>query len=71
MDELMSARLAICKKCPLYKDGPFGPICDSSKFMNEAGEISYSPKEGFKRGCNCLLRQKSANPANHCIWNKW
>lgn len=70
MDELLNARLKVCKKCPLYKEGPFGAVCDSSKYMNEKGDISYIPKDGYIKGCNCILRRKAANPANHCVCGK-
>lgn len=71
MNELMLSRLEICKKCPLYKKGTFGPTCDSDKYMNYEDEISYLPKPGYKRGCGCLLRQKALNPNSHCQFKKW
>ena len=41
-------RLAICKKCKLVKlDTEYGPVCDSSKYMNpETGEVSRLPHTG-------------------------
>ena len=69
--EIIDVRLGICKQCPLYKESAFGPVCDSDKYMNNKSEISYISKDGFKRGCGCLIRQKSANPSNHCTFGKW
>lgn len=51
-------RLDICEQCKLVKMDPvYGPICDSSKYMNPAtGEISRLPKAGWIRGCACRLK---------------
>ena len=69
--ELVDKRLEICKACPLYKETVFGAVCNSKLYINEEGETSYIPKEGYKKGCNCILRRKAANPGNHCIIGKW
>lgn len=71
MTEKALERVAICKKCPLYKEGVFGPTCDSEKYMNYKDETSYWPKEGYKKGCGCLVRQKAMNPNSHCAFKKW
>ena len=63
--------MEICKACPLYKETAFGAVCNPKLYINEAGETSYIPKEGYKKGCNCILRRKAANPGNHCIIGKW
>ena len=68
--ELVDKRLEICKACPLYKDTAFGGVCNPKLYINEEGETSYIPKEGYKKGCNCILRRKAANPGNHCIIGK-
>ena len=68
--ELVDKRLEICKACPLYKETAFGAVCNSKLYINEEGETSYIPKEGYKKGCNCILRRKAANPGNHCIIGK-
>ena len=69
--ELIEKRLEICKSCPLYKETAFGAVCNPKLYINEAGETSYIPKEGYKKGCNCILRRKAANLGNHCIIGKW
>jgi len=71
MSDLVDARLAICRDCPLYKVGNFGPVCDSKKYINREGDVRWLPKDGYTRGCGCLLKQKAANAANHCIIKKW
>ena len=69
--ELVDKRLEICKACPLYKETAFGAVCNPKLYINKAGETSYTPKEGYKKGCNCILRRKASNPGNHCIIGKW
>lgn len=72
IEQLSEKRLAICKDCPLYKEDPYGPICNPKKYFNpETEEVSYFPKDGFVKGCNCRLVQKSRNPSNHCVVEKW
>ena len=71
MSELSEKRLAICKECPLYKESILGPVCDPNKYINKDGKVSYLPKPGYKKGCNCLLLRKTINPNNHCIALKW
>ena len=66
-------RLAICKKCKLVKlDTEYGPVCDSSKYMNpETGEVSRLPHTGWIRGCSCRLAWKTKNPSARCVAGKW
>lgn len=65
-------RMAICKKCPLYKKTIFGEICNSSLWLNpETNEVSNYAKNGWIRGCNCRLVYKTHSPESHCIAKKW
>lgn len=66
-------KLKICEKCAIVKqDSTWGPICDSSKWLNpNTNESSRLPKIGWIRGCGCRLKYKSANPTGHCIAKKW
>ena len=73
-NELLSQeRLAICEKCPLYKnDKLYGAVCDSNKFISQDGtKWSWFRKEGYVRGCGCHLKQKSKKPNSHCIIKLW
>ncbi len=65
-------RLKICEKCNLVKIDPtYGPVCDSSKFMNpETGEVSRIPHSGWIRGCACRLRWKVNSPTARCVARK-
>lgn len=66
-------RLKICEKCKLVKIDPtYGPVCDSSKYMNlQTGEISRMPKSGWVRGCGCKLKWKTRDPGSRCVAKKW
>lgn len=71
-DELSEKRLEICRKCPLYKEDEFSPICDNKKYISRDGkDWSYFPKKGYVKGCNCRLNSKVKNPSNHCIIKLW
>ena len=70
---LKEERLAICSRCPLFKktwDGQHR--CDSSKYLSPDGKsVSYLPKTGWVRGCNCLLEVKVTNPSAKCVAGLW
>lgn len=59
-ESLYNKRIKICRECKLYKIHPsFGPICNNRLYLNpETDKISIIPKEGYIRGCNCLLESK-------------
>ena len=65
-------RLAICKACPLYKEGPYGATCNSSKYISPDGkDWSWIKKAGYKKGCGCSINRKTANPNAKCIIGLW
>lgn len=69
---LTEERMEICRKCPLYKESAFRIICNSKLYLSEDGvTVSHSPKPGYKKGCGCKLKIKTANPNAHCIVGKW
>ena len=71
-DELYQQRISICRKCPLIKqDRIFGEICNPYVYMNSAGEISKTPKSGFRHGCGCVLRSKTRVKESSCPLSKW
>ena len=65
-------RLKICEKCKLMTmTSDYGPRCDSSKYLNlETGEVSRIPRQGWIRGCNCVLRYKVRDPNARCVAGK-
>ena len=60
-NDLMEKRMTICKDCKLYKeDTVLGAICNNRLYLNpKTNETSIVKKEGFSRGCGCMLRAKA------------
>nr|DAT90374.1 MAG TPA: hypothetical protein [Caudoviricetes sp.] len=70
-EDLRSARIQICKKCPLYSPD-FGGYCNSKLWLNpRTNQISDIEMLGWIRGCGCRLEAKTRNPNNHCNAGKW
>lgn len=70
---LQKSRMAICKKCPLYKHKYFVfHTCNEHLYLNpETNDVSTSKRDGYIQGCGCDLSYRTANPNQHCICNKW
>lgn len=67
--ELYQERIAICKQCPLLNS--LG-VCDPLLYLNpQTGEVSRSKKEGFVRGCSCVMSSKTRVPNAKCVAGKW
>ena len=68
---LFEQRIKICKQCKLYKEHiTLGAICNHKLYINDKDEISTTPKEGFKKGCGCILRSKTRVINAKCPINK-
>lgn len=49
-----------------------GPKCDNQKWLNpETNESSVFFKDGWIKGCGCLLKYKTTNENNHCPAKRW
>lgn len=72
-EDIKEERMAICRECPLYKETPMGPVCNSKLYINEKDKetVSDRPKIGYKRGCGCRLNSKCRLPHARCIILKW
>lgn len=71
-EEIRNQRMDICKKCPLFKEGFIGYVCNNNLYLNpETNEISKYKKDGFFKGCGCRLEAKTRNINNRCPINKW
>lgn len=72
-EELFNERIEICKRCKLIKsDKIFGDICNSRLYLNpKTDETSKENKEGFLRGCGCVLKAKTRVESAHCPVGKW
>jgi hypothetical protein len=72
-EELSNKRIAICKKCALYKQDLFlKEICNSKLYLNpKTNDTSLTPKEGYYRGCGCRIQAKSRLIGAKCPLSKW
>ena len=53
--DISKVRMAICKKCPLYKNIT-GGLCNPRLWLNpDTHEISNTRKDNFFKGCGCRL----------------
>lgn len=69
--DISKSRLQICYACPLYSQ-KLGGICNSKLWLNLiTGDISTTPKEGYKNGCSCRLKAKTKLPNATCPLGKW
>lgn len=73
VDELYEYRMGICKKCPLYTEGPMGSRCNNKLYISlqDKKTISDRPKVGYVRGCSCLLEKRNRLPNAKCVCGKW
>lgn len=68
--EEIENRWKICRHCPICNQED--AICNGQLYLNpETNDISVSPKEGYIKGCGCLLKMKIPNAKKHCPANKW
>ncbi len=71
--DLSEWRMDICRECPLFKVLPIaGPICNNNKYLDtKTGDVSDSPKKGYRRGCGCRLQAKTRLKDSKCPLGKW
>jgi hypothetical protein len=69
---LFEERMKICKVCPLYDTGPFGPICNPNLYLNPTtNKFNYIGGSGFTKGCGCRLNAKTRDKDAHCPSQLW
>jgi hypothetical protein len=66
-------RMTICKKCPLYTERiSGGPVCSSYLYIDpKTDEISLKRKEGYVKGCGCVIASKIKSKEAACPADKW
>lgn len=70
-EELSQNRLKICYSCPLYSKR-LGGICNNKLWLNPiTGDVSTTKKQGYYRGCGCILDAKTRLPNAVCSAGKW
>lgn len=72
IEKIKEERLSICKMCPLYKEGTYGAVCNSSKYISPDGkDWSWFKKEGYKQGCGCMISKRISKIESKCVIGKW
>lgn len=70
--DLYKQRIKVCKKCPLYKVGFLGEVCNNKLWYNpETEDVSTVQKDGYSNGCGCRLKAKTTLPNATCPVGKW
>lgn len=63
-------RWDICKHCSICDTDNW--ICNPRLFVNpNNNDVSVIKKDGYIKGCGCILSQKIKNPNKHCPAKKW
>ncbi len=69
--DISNRRMQICYTCPLFLK-KLGGVCNSRLWLNpNNGDVSTIKKEGYLKGCGCLLKSKTRLPEAKCPVNKW
>lgn len=69
--EVARERIRICYSCPLYSQN-FGGQCNSKLWLNPlTGDVSTEQKDGYKKGCGCILKSKTSATNAKCPAGKW
>jgi len=70
-DDMSRKRMAICVKCPLYKN-ILGGICNPKLWLNpDNGNVSMEKKDNYYKGCGCRLQAKTRVSGSFCPATKW
>lgn len=71
--KLRDSRMKVCESCKLLKeDKIFGLKCGKHIYLNpETDETSNTWKEGFYKGCGCILDAKLRVENSKCPLGKW
>lgn len=71
LSNISENRLRICYACPLYSSRQ-GGTCNNKLWLNPiTGDVSTEQKDGYKKGCGCVIKYKINNPNSICPLNKW
>lgn len=72
-EELFEERIKICRQCKLLiVDSFFGEMCNHNLWLNPVtDDLSYFHKDGYFKGCGCILGSKCRVLKDKCPANKW
>ena len=69
--DISEKREKICKCCPIYSKKLDG-MCNNKLWLNpETGDISLEKKDGYFRGCGCIIAWKTKVLEEKCPAGKW
>ena len=69
--DISKERLKICKQCPLYLED-YGGQCNPRLYMNpKTKDVSIEKKDGYYKGCGCILEYKTKNEDSICPCEQW
>ena len=70
-EDLRNNRLKICRQCPLFSR-KFGGMCNNKLWLNPiTKDVSLDKKDGYVKGCGCILSAKTRLPNAVCPADKW
>lgn len=70
-DDISKKRMAICHRCPLYKN-ILGGICNPKLWLDpKTGRVSTVSKDNYYKGCGCRLQAKTRVSGAFCPALKW
>ena len=70
-EDLAEKRLQICYSCPLYST-KFGGKCNNKLWLNPiTGDVNVEQKDGYVKGCGCIILSKVRATNAHCPADKW
>lgn len=68
--EDIEKRYEICRKCPICNQEK--GLCSAELYLNpETNDISIIPKEGYIKGCGCIVEMKIKKEKSKCPAGKW
>lgn len=70
--DISEERMKICRKCPLFLKRLGVYICNPGLFLNpETGDVSTEKKNGYIKGCGCIIKSKTSLLEANCPASKW
>lgn len=67
---MIAERTKLCEKCPICDLDKW--VCNGNLYLNpKTNDVSIEPKEGYIKGCGCLLKKKIPDSIKRCPVGKW
>lgn len=70
-EDLSIERKKICYECPIFSRN-LGGQCDHNLWLNpDTNDVSLVEKEGYFKGCGCIINSKTRAKSAKCPAGKW